>query len=100
MKKYITTLLLLLTLSFAFAPPAVAFSYCRTKNNNRICILSIKRSAKYLWEYRASVSVNGVATPIEIYNCRNRIRVKKDRTVVPFQDNGPGELICSFFKNR
>ena len=100
MKKYITTLLLLLTLSFAFAPPAVAFSYCRTKNNNRICILRIKRSAKYLWEYRASVSVNGVATPIEIYNCRDRIRVNKNRTVVPFQHNGPGELICSLFKNR
>nr|WP_293105765.1 hypothetical protein [Moorena sp. SIOASIH] len=94
MIKCIATLLLLLILSFAFAPPAVA-SYCRNKNNNRICILSIKRSAKYPWEYRASVSVNGVATPIEIYNCRNRIRVKKNRTVVPFQDNGPGELICS-----
>jgi hypothetical protein len=88
---------LLLTLSFAVALPAEA-SFCRNSNNHSICILSIKRSAKNYWEYRAAVSVDGVERPIEVYNCRDRIRVRTDRTVVPFEPNSPGELICSFFQ--
>lgn len=94
--KYIA-LLLLLVLSFAFASPAQA-SFCRKSNDREICILSIKRSAKNHWEYRAAVSVDGVQQPIEIYNCRDRIKVQKDGTILPFQPHGAGELICSFLK--
>jgi len=90
-------LLLLLTLLFAVALPAEA-SFCRHSNEHSICILSIKRSAKNYWEYRAAVTVDGVERPIEVYNCRDRIRVRKDGTVVPFDPNSPGELICSFFQ--
>ncbi len=90
-------LLLLLTLSFAVALPAEA-SFCRNSNDHSICILSIKRSAKYHWEYRAAVSIDGVERPIEVYNCRDRLRVRKEGTVVPFEANGPGELICRFFQ--
>lgn len=96
MVKYIA-ILLLLTLSFAVARPAEA-SLCRTSNDHLICILSIKRSAKNYWEYRAAISVDGVERPIEVYNCRNRMRVRTDGTVVPFVVNDPGELICSFFQ--
>ncbi|GAB4198823.1 MAG: hypothetical protein Fur006_48980 [Coleofasciculaceae cyanobacterium] len=67
--KYIA-ILLLLTLSFANAPPAEA-ALCRTSNDRLICILSIKRSAKNYWEYRAAISVDGVKRPIEVYNCRD-----------------------------
>lgn len=92
-----TALLLVLTLSFAIALPAEA-SVCRNSNDHSICILSIKRSAKNYWEYRAAVSVDGVERPIEIYNCRDLLRVRQDGTVVPFEPHGPGELICSFFQ--
>lgn len=93
-----TALLLLLTLSlFAVVLPAEA-SFCRHSNDHLICILSIKRSAKNYWEYRATVNVDGVKRSIEVYNCRDRIRVRKDGTVVPFEPNGPGELICGFFQ--
>src|ERR687885_2472480 len=90
-------LLLFLTLSFAVALPAEA-SFCRNSNNHSICILSIKRSAKNYWEYRAAVSIDGVKRPIEVYNCRDRIRVRNDGTVMPFESNGPGEVICNFFQ--
>jgi biopolymer transport protein ExbD len=96
MVKFIA-LLLFLTLSFAVALPAEA-SFCRNYNDHSICILSIKRSAKNYWEYRAAVSVDGVERPIEVYNCRDRLRVRQDGTVVPFEPNDPGELICSFFQ--
>jgi biopolymer transport protein ExbD len=96
MVKYIA-LLLFLMLSFAVALPAEA-SFCRNSNDRSICILSIKRSAKNYWEYRVAVSVDGVERPIEVYNCRDRVRVRQDGTLVPFEPNGPGELVCSFFQ--
>jgi hypothetical protein len=102
--KYIA-LLLLLVVSFAVASPALA-SFCRQSNDHTICILSIKRSAKYYWEYRAAVSIDGVKRPTEIYNCRvraartlrERVRVEKDGTVVRFKANDAGELICGLFQ--
>lgn len=96
MVKYIA-ILLLLALSFTIACSAEA-SLCRTTNDHLICILSIKRSAKNYWEYRAAISVDGVERPIEVYNCRDRRKVRTDGAVVPFAVNGPGELICSFFQ--
>jgi hypothetical protein len=93
---YLNILILVLILFFIFIPTADA-SFCRQLENRHICILSIKRSAKNYWEYRAAVSINGVAKPIEIYNCRSRQIVQKDRTVVDFKPNGAGDLICSQF---
>ncbi len=84
-------------LSLAVALPAQA-SFCRNSNDHLICILSIKRSAKNYWEYRAAVSVDGVKRPIEVYNCRERVRVRQDGAVVPFEPNSPGELICNLIK--
>ncbi len=91
------TFLLLLILSLLVALPATA-SVCRNYNGHRICILSIQRSAKNYWEYRASVSVDDIKTPIEVYNCRSHVKIQQDGTVVPFESKEPGELICSFFK--
>jgi hypothetical protein len=72
-------LTLLLTLSWLVAFPAEA-SFCRSLNDRSICILSIKRSAKYHWEYRAAVSINGIKSPVEIYNCRDRFKIQQDKT--------------------
>ncbi|NER36148.1 MAG: hypothetical protein F6J93_19545 [Oscillatoria sp. SIO1A7] len=95
--KYI--LLLFLILFFAVALPAEA-SLCRNYNGNSICIISIKRSAKYYWRYRAAVSVNGIARPIEVYNCRDRQRIRQDGSVVSFEPDGAGEFICNTLKKN
>jgi len=94
--KYIAGLLLVV-LSLAIAPPAFA-SFCRQSHDHRICILKIQRSAKYHWEYRATVSVDGVERATEVYNCRDRVKIQPDKTVVPFEAEGAGELICHFFQ--
>ncbi|WP_372726708.1 hypothetical protein [Nostoc sp. TCL26-01] len=91
-------LILLLIVSNTIASPAFA-QVCRNYQGHRICIVSINRSAKNYWEYRASVSVDGKQTPIELYNCRQKVKVQKDGTVVAFKNQDPGELICKFFKN-
>lgn len=96
MVKFIV-ILLSLVLSFAATHPAAA-SVCRNSHDHLICILTIKRSAKYYWEYRAAVSIDGVERPIEVYNCRDRVRIRQDGTMKSFEPDGAGELICSFFR--
>ncbi|MHC5938705.1 hypothetical protein [Nostoc sp.] len=92
--------MLLLILLLSIVDPAFA-SVCRNYDGLRhqICILSINRSAKNYWEYRAAVSVDGVKRPVEVYNCRQRAKVQEDGTVLPFQQKDPGEMICSFFNS-
>ncbi|MDY7004521.1 MAG: hypothetical protein SWX82_11325 [Cyanobacteriota bacterium] len=94
MQKYIISSIFLLIFFFAVAPPAAA-SFCRNYNGNKICILSIKRSAKNYWEYRAEVSINGRREPLEIYNCRTEEKIQKNGKTVKFQSNGAGKLICN-----
>ena len=90
-------LLLSLVLSFTLSLPAVASS-CRIIKNQAICILDIQRSAKNYWQYRASISVDGIAKPAEFYNCRDRHIVQKDGTRIKFEPNGSGDFICRLYK--
>ncbi|HEY9647322.1 MAG TPA: hypothetical protein V6C88_13175 [Chroococcidiopsis sp.] len=92
---------LLVLSGLAIAPlsdVAQAAVLCRTVSDRQICILSIKRSAKHYWEYRAAVSIDCVERPIEVYNCRDRLRISAQGKAVPFAPNGAGKLICSFFQ--
>jgi hypothetical protein len=91
------TFLLALIFSFAITLPAHA-AFCRTLNTHKICILSIKRSAKNHWEYRAIVSIDGVEQPLEIYNCRDRVQIRPDGSVVRFDTETAGDLICNVLK--
>ncbi len=93
------SLVVILTLSFSIMLPAHA-SFCHNDNGHQICIIDIKRSAKNYWEYRAVMSVDGVKKPVEVYNCRDRLKIQKDGTALPFTKNDPGELICKFFRKK
>jgi biopolymer transport protein ExbD len=96
MAKFII-FLLILAVSFAVVLPVEASS-CRYSGDRSICILTIKRSAKNYWEYRAVVSVDGVEKPIEVYNCRDRVKLQKDGTAVPFERDAAGDFVCRLFK--
>ncbi|MBD2167733.1 hypothetical protein H6G04_25420 [Calothrix membranacea FACHB-236] len=91
------TLLAVLILSLSIAVPAAA-SVCRNYNGHQICVLSIQRSAKNYWEYRATISVDGVKQPMAVYNCRAQVKILQDGETVPFTPQDPGNLICNFFK--
>ncbi|MEC4893184.1 MAG: hypothetical protein SAL07_08620 [Oscillatoria sp. PMC 1051.18] len=95
MKKSIL-LWLLVTFWLAVALPAEA-SFCRNLNNHEICIVSIKRSAKNYWEYRVVISVDGEKKPLEVYDCRSRVKIQADGQAVFFESNGAGNFICSYF---
>jgi hypothetical protein len=97
MTKFFTFLLIFCLLcNFSFA--AQAATLCRHQGDRIICILNIKRSAKNHWQYLASISIDGVEKPTEVYNCRDRTKTQKDGTNVSFEINGAGKLICSLFK--
>jgi hypothetical protein len=71
---------------------------CRQINDRNFCILSIKRSAKNYWEYRAAISIDGVKRPIEVYNCRDRFVIKQNKKIDRFKPNDAGEFICARFQ--
>lgn len=95
--KYIVFVLLLIIFIIVF-PSFASASVCRNYHSHLFCIMSINRSAKNYWEYRAVVSVDGVKKTLEVYNCRQRVKVQQDQTIVPFEDDDAGGFICSFFK--
>jgi hypothetical protein len=98
--KYLSACIIyfiVLVLFFSLVSSAEA-SVCRNYQGHEICIISIKRSAKNYWEYRAVVSVDGVKRSLEVYNCREQNKVEEDGTIVPFDDIDPGKLICRYFQ--
>jgi hypothetical protein len=90
--------LLIFCLFWDFNFPAQAALLCRHQGERTICILNIKRSAKNYWQYLATVSIDGVEKPTEVYNCRDRVKTQKNGTNVPFEINSAGKLICSLFR--
>jgi hypothetical protein len=80
----------------AIALPVKA-SLCRDLDGHRVCIVKIKRSAKYHYRYRTVVSIDGETKPLVVYNCRDRTITKKNKYPIPFKSNSPGNLVCSLF---
>lgn len=95
MIRWLAVIIAVLVWMFA-SSPAYAL-YCRVIDHQTVCILDIKRSAKNYWEYRAALRVGDDERPIEQYNCRDRLRIKQDGTVIPFAKDRAGEIICNLF---
>ena len=53
-----------------WASSAWASPLCREVAGQPVCIESIRRSAKYLWEYRVVISLAGQRQPLKRYDCR------------------------------
>ncbi|MGG6297397.1 hypothetical protein ACQ4M4_23635 [Leptolyngbya sp. AN02str] len=82
---------------FLLPTPAQAAN-CRTVQGHSVCLVEIRRSAKNYWEYRAIVSVDGRDRPMEVYDCRDRLRFTRDGRTVPFSKDIAGELVCRLYK--
>lgn len=91
--------LLVLGLCLASSAGAIAAPvFCQVVEGHSVCVLSLQRSAKNFWEYRAAVSVDGVARPVEVYDCRDRLRHKADGTTVPFSKEIAGAIVCRLYR--
>jgi hypothetical protein len=83
---------------FSFPQLANAALICREVNTHKVCILSIERSAKNYWEYRASVQIDHQIRPVEIYDCQKSTRIDHNGNEISFESDGVLEFICGFFK--
>ncbi|MFW6359617.1 MAG: hypothetical protein ACOC0N_10465 [Chroococcales cyanobacterium] len=99
MNRLIAIFVLILLLGLSWDSPVQA-AICQETGKHRICLGEIKRSAKYFWEYRASVTIDGQKVPRKVYNCRDRLRYDKKGNSVPFEQGGAGELICGLVNQR
>ena len=90
----ICCLLLFIICLGAIAPPVEA-ALCRNLDGQEVCIIKIKRSAKYYWEYRTLVSIDVKKKPLFIYNCRDGTITRKNKYPIPFKTNRHGNLDCS-----
>lgn len=96
--KYILIILLVLSLSYSIAAPALAIDLCRNVGGHRLCIISIERSAKNYLEYRTKVEIDGKKQVREIYNCRDRTVTRKGEVAISFKTDSLGELVCDLFR--
>ncbi len=87
-------LLLFITLIHLFLISPVTASTCRNYDPDLICILNIKRSAKYYWRYGVEISKNGIKQPMTVYDCRQHIKIEKNGSIIPFSQNGIENFIC------
>ncbi|MEB3309939.1 MAG: hypothetical protein VKJ02_06865 [Snowella sp.] len=87
-------LILLLLSLFWFTAAPVEAATCRTVNDQAICIQKIKRSAKYAWEYRVNLSIDGKAQATAVYNCKEKVKTLKDGTRQSFTEADLGNFIC------
>jgi hypothetical protein len=76
----------------------VRAEFCRQVDSHRICILSIKRSAKNYWQYQAVVSTDGVEQPFANYDCRERLITEPDGNMAAFRTRPAGAFVCSLYR--
>jgi hypothetical protein len=78
-----------------FSNSAEAQPLCRNMAEHQVCVESIKRSAKYYWEYRVVVSVDGETRSAKRYDCRQlRSGVKETQSQIIANERSIQEFVC------
>ncbi|ANV86166.1 hypothetical protein AWQ22_01000 [Picosynechococcus sp. PCC 7117] len=72
-----------------WAAPAYG-ELCRVYGEQQICLVSLKRSAKYYWEYRAVLRINGKKIPVQKFDCLHNLDLANDRR----------KFVCSLIPRR
>ncbi|MEM7554550.1 MAG: hypothetical protein AAF378_10690 [Cyanobacteria bacterium P01_A01_bin.84] len=100
MKNIFYLLIFLVFLLFLLPISTAEARYiCHNYEGHNICIVKIKRSAKKYWEYKASLSIDGVKQPVETYNCRGKFKLQKDGKIISFTEDFSGKMLCGLFGN-
>lgn len=94
---YEILLLVILTWSTWLTSPTLAKD-CYDYQGHNICIISIQRSAKYYWQYKVDLTINGGKQPQTTYDCRHETKKVKNSNSIGFKSGDVGYLICSFFR--
>jgi hypothetical protein len=96
--KLLTLIGLILTFWLVMIPVTQAAT-CQEIARKQVCIQKIKRSAKYYWEYRIDLSVDGVKQTTRVYDCRDRYYSLPDRNRISYQKSDRLiQLVCRLYK--
>lgn len=98
MIQSVIKLFCLVLLSWLVTVAPARAEFCRQVDGHRICILSIKRSAKNYWQYQATVSTDGVKRPAASYDCREKSIVEADGNMALFRSRLDGSIVCSLYR--
>lgn len=78
----------------AWSPESSASILCRNLEGQQACIETIKRSAKYAWEYRVVVSIDGKSQPVKRYDCRQPPQEVDQETGAALSEAAVQQFIC------
>ncbi|WP_310487063.1 hypothetical protein [Chamaesiphon sp. VAR_69_metabat_338] len=98
--KYLIKLCAIGLLLWLTNTDSVRAEFCRQVEDRRICIVSIKRSAKNYWQYQAMVSIDGIEQASASYDCRARLVVDADGNTAAFRSRRDGQFVCSLYRRR
>ncbi|AFY37498.1 hypothetical protein Lepto7376_1131 [[Leptolyngbya] sp. PCC 7376] len=95
--KFVWGIVIAFGLMFCSAAPAIAVQ-CQTIGDQEICLVSVKRSAKYYWQYRAVLKINGKQHPSERFDCHPRnTKTQGDRQSLKDQKHA---FVCNIIPKR
>ena len=85
--------------SFFLIAPIANAATCQNIRDREVCLLKLKRSAKYYWEYRATISINGKKQPERFYDCRDRYYTESDGFKMYLKSDDPlAQSVCRLYK--
>ena len=95
--KLLLVILLACGLVFGTAGKAIA-QQCRVIGGQEICLVSVKRSAKYYWQYRAVLKIDGKQQPREKFDCHPRnTKMQSDRQSLQDKKHA---FVCNIIPKR
>lgn len=95
--KLLLVIVLACGLVLGAAGKAIA-QQCRTVGEQEICLVSVKRSAKYYWQYRAVLKIDGKRQPTEKFDCHPRNA--KVQVLNPSLHDQKRAFVCNIIPQR
>ncbi|MBD2230101.1 hypothetical protein [Phormidium tenue] len=92
-RALVAVLLGLWAVLWVWIPESAASVLCRDVEGQEVCIETIKRSAKYTWEYRVVVSIDGKSRPVKRYDCRRTTGADRE-LAMPYFESALRQFIC------
>lgn len=86
-----------LLILFQPLPAVAAVLPCQTQMDQTFCVQTIKRSAKYPWEFRLTVTINGKLSHWRI-NCQDRTARNPQGLTEPIKADDWGHEVCRRLK--
>jgi hypothetical protein len=94
----ICAIVLTIVTIWSIASESALAASCRSIAERRVCIETIQRSAKNYWQYRTTISVDGIRQSVATYDCRDRLIYGSQGKITAFADDPTGKIVCQLYR--